>query len=391
MVPELTYTRRWLASKGSFSLSLSMPLQERPHNAKKTRRYLEALLPENTVTLEDWQKRYRGMDITDPTSVLAVVGEDVAGAARFVPAGKRPHGFRSSIALTDEEVGAFLADLRAHRGAMPNTAYAPRISLAGQQPKLGLYRDVDGWRMPYGDMPSTHILKPAPENLTDIDINEAAMMNAAAAVGIRTSASAVENIGGQRVFVTRRYDRVRDQRGRIVRIHQEDFAQALGYRAQAKYQKEKGPALRNIIPFLREHVVDPEGDVDQFNRLLAFNVAIGNADAHAKNHSILITPLGNRLAPAYDLLSVAAYPAYSQELALSVGKQYHGQQVQERDWRYYAEKSGQDAERVLAIVAEVWSRTPDAVADSLARHGASTEMKNKIMDTVRTVEERLPG
>ncbi|KQB83146.1 Serine/threonine-protein kinase HipA [Corynebacterium oculi] len=240
-------------------------------------------------------------------------------------------------------------------------------------------------------MPSTHILKPAPENLTDIDINEAAMMNAAAAAGIRVSDSVVENIGGQRVFVTTRYDRVRDQEGNILRIHQEDFAQALGYRAQAKYQKEKGPALRNMIPFLREHVVDPEADVDQVNRLLAFNVAIGNADAHAKNHSILIMPLGNHLAPAYDLLSVAAYPAYSQELALSVGKQYHARQVQERDWRYYAEKSGQDVERVLAIVAEVWSRTPDAVADSLNRHGASREMKETIMETVRTIEDRMPS
>ncbi|WP_227658993.1 MULTISPECIES: HipA domain-containing protein [unclassified Corynebacterium] len=328
--------------------------------------------------------------MNDPTSVLAVVGEDMAGAARFVPAGKKPHGFRHSIALSDAEVGAFLADLRAHRGAMPNTTYAPRISLAGQQPKLGLYRDADGWRMPYGDMPSTHILKPAPENLTDIDINEAAMMHAAAAVGIKTSASAVENIGGQRVFVTTRYDRVRDQGGDILRIHQEDFAQALEYRAQAKYQKEKGPALRNIIPFLRDNVANPVGEVDQFNRLLAFNVAIGNADAHAKNHSILITPLGNRLAPAYDLLSVAAYPAYSQELALSVGKQYHAHRVQGRDWRHYAEKSGQDAERVLAIVAEVWSRVPDAVADSLARYGASRAMKKAIMDTVRTVEDRMP-
>lgn len=93
IVPEFTYTHQWLGIEGAFPLSLSMPLQECPHNSKKTKRYLEALLPENIWTLEDWQKRdwqkrYRGMDIADPTSILAVVGEDVAGAARFVPAGK---------------------------------------------------------------------------------------------------------------------------------------------------------------------------------------------------------------------------------------------------------------------------------------------------------------
>ncbi|WP_227658994.1 MULTISPECIES: HipA N-terminal domain-containing protein [unclassified Corynebacterium] len=53
MAPELTYTRQWLAAKDAFPLSLSMPLQDRPHNVKKTTRYLEALLPENTGTLED--------------------------------------------------------------------------------------------------------------------------------------------------------------------------------------------------------------------------------------------------------------------------------------------------------------------------------------------------
>ncbi|MEK0373052.1 HipA domain-containing protein [Corynebacterium mastitidis] len=388
--PELTYTERWLNTTGAFPLSLSLPLQEAPHSEKRTRRYLESLLPENSSTLADWQRRYRGMDTTDTTSVLAVLGEDVAGAAQFVPAGRSPDTSRNRILLTEHEVGKILADLRRYRGAMPHVTQAPRISLAGQQAKIGLYYDETGWWLPHGDHPSTHILKPSAEELSDVDINEAAMLRAASVLGIRTRQSTVHTLGGQRVFITQRYDRQRDPNGMIQRIHQEDFTQALGYRPQAKYQKDNGPALQHIIPFLRKHLTNPEEELDQFNRLLAFNVAISNADAHAKNHSILITPTERRLAPAYDLLSVAAYPAYSQELALSVGRQYQPRLVQEADWIYYARKTHQDPDRVLSIVMSVWSHAPDAVADALAYFGSPPGMCDIITETVESTLTRLP-
>lgn len=389
-VPVFSYTEQWLDTPGSYPLSLSMPLTQRTYNTKRTSRYLESLLPENPQTLWDWSKRYRAMNINDPASVLSIMGEDVAGAAKFVPAGAVPDLARSSEHLTDTDVGEMLADIRTHHGAMLNTDSPPKVSLAGQQPKIGLYRDEHGWQLPHGDLPSTHILKPAAEELTAVDINEAAMLRAAAAVGIPTSRSTVEIIGGQQVFITQRYDRMRDGAGQVQRIHQEDFAQAMGYARTAKYQRKRGPSLKEIIPFLREHVTDSEADLDMFNRLLAFNVAIGNADAHAKNHSLIIAPTGNHLAPAYDLMSVSPYPAYDQELAFSIGRQYRSDAVSPSDWTFYAGQTGQDPDHVLEAVADTWDKVPDAVADALQDYGAPAQMRDMILASVASAASRVP-
>lgn len=50
-----------------------------------------------------------------------------------------------------------------------------------------------------------------------------------------------------------------------------------------------------------------------------FNFLLGNADAHAKNVSLLHLAGGVRLAPLYDIVSTAVYPRLSVELALAIG------------------------------------------------------------------------
>lgn len=54
-------------------------------------------------------------------------------------------------------------------------------------------------------------------------------------------------------------------------------------------------------------------------RAAVFHFLLGNADAHAKNISLLHERDGVRLAPLYDVVSTAVYPDLSTELALSVG------------------------------------------------------------------------
>jgi serine/threonine-protein kinase HipA len=73
-----------------------------------------------------------------------------------------------------------------------------------------------------------------------------------------------------------------------------------------KYEAEGGPPLTALAELLRNY-----GTVDSLKELLArvtFNVAIGNADAHAKNFSILHAPADPTvvIAPAYDLISTIA-------------------------------------------------------------------------------------
>ena len=56
----------------------------------------------------------------------------------------------------------------------------------------------------------------------------------------------------------------------------------------------------------------------RFYKLVIFNFALGNADAHLKNFSLLERPEGLRLSPAYDLLNTLLYP-FSRETALEIG------------------------------------------------------------------------
>ena len=52
---------------------------------------------------------------------------------------------------------------------------------------------------------------------------------------------------------------------------------------------------------------------------VVFNFLIGNADAHAKNHSVVYHGSAAMFAPLYDLVSTAVYPELSREMAMYIG------------------------------------------------------------------------
>jgi serine/threonine-protein kinase HipA len=73
-----------------------------------------------------------------------------------------------------------------------------------------------------------------------------------------------------------------------------------------KYEEQGGPSLRDFADVIR-NFGDPR-DVTGLLRRTTFNMAVGNADAHAKNFSILHEQgePAVRLAPLYDVLSTIA-------------------------------------------------------------------------------------
>ena len=73
-----------------------------------------------------------------------------------------------------------------------------------------------------------------------------------------------------------------------------------------KYEEQGGPALRDFVSVIR-NFGDPR-DVTGLLRRTTFNMAVGNADAHAKNFSVLHDAGSSavRLAPLYDVLSTIA-------------------------------------------------------------------------------------
>ncbi len=103
------------------------------------------------------------------------------------------------------------------------------------------------------------------------------------------------------------------------KLRLEDCAQILGKPKGINYNGKYEAAYEDIAEIILTHSARPAIDLSRFfKRIIAFAL-IGNCDAHLKNFSLLETPTGLRLSPAYDVLNTAIYPGYNQDLALLMG------------------------------------------------------------------------
>ena len=118
-------------------------------------------------------------------------------------------------------------------------------------------------------------------------------------------------LSGELSYITRRIDRD-DSKGKIP---MEDFCQISERLTEDKY---KG-SVERVGKLLRKYSIFPGLDItDLFARVL-FNFLIVNSDVHLKNYSLIETPQGMRLSPAYDLLSTAiVIPEDPEESALTI-------------------------------------------------------------------------
>ena len=115
-----------------------------------------------------------------------------------------------------------------------------RLSLAGAQDKLLVRLDGSTVSVPLGPAPSTHLLKFGSSQFEHLPENECLMALVAERLALPVPATVVRRIdGGGAILVVERYDRRQDA-ATILRVHQEDFCQALGRSPLQKYQKEGG-------------------------------------------------------------------------------------------------------------------------------------------------------
>ena len=295
---------RW--GLGSPALSVGLPIGA-PIGPRDLRGldFFENILPEGPAL--ERIAALAGVRPVDIYGILAAFGRDCAGAIMVLPDGDRPGGNADSgyapMAPGDlrQVIGALdLAPL----GAAPERGFRP--SLAGFQRKALLGRAADGaWELPSGDAPSTWILKPdGPQAMA---ANEAICLWLAAACGLPVPEAELLDVAGLPVLAVKRYDRQDAPAGGIpIRVHQEDGCQATATPPGPKYEEQGGPALRDLAEVVR-NFGDPR-EVTHLLRRTTFNMAVGNADAHAKNFSILHESDGPavRLAPHYDVLSTIA-------------------------------------------------------------------------------------
>jgi len=365
---SLHYEEDWRFGSDGFPISVSLPLAARSHEDGKVRAFLQGLLPDNDAVLNAWGKRFQ-VSPRNPFDLIKHVGEDCAGGVQFVREERLERILSGELdfmrELSEGDLAARLEGLKAQTRAIP-ALIDGRFSLAGAQAKDALLQKDGKWYLPGGRIPTTHILKPQPEDLRDHALHEHFCLRLVSRIGLPAAKSEVIQVGGMSVLSVQRYDRMADTKdGQLKRLHQEDMCQALGHFPSAKYERDGGPSAADIIKLLRRESSEAEEDIDRFVMALAFNWIIYGSDAHSKNYS-LIHAWGSylRLAPIYDVASFLPYDlnpkSTKRKLSMKVGGEYRLHLIDRKRWMKWAEEAELDPEQVAVSV--------DLMIDKLGAH-----------------------
>ncbi|MBV8299419.1 MAG: HipA domain-containing protein [Candidatus Eremiobacteraeota bacterium] len=228
----------------------------------------------------------------------------------------------------------------------PEVENDPRVlkfSLAGVQLKFSAIREANGgltipvhgkggrWivKMPsatYANVPENEYTMLAFARRVGIDVPEIGLVNSAE---IANMPPEVRSDLGMAMYI-KRFDRDGD-----TRIHIEDFAQVFN---QYPAQKYENVSYANMLGGIWRTM--GEAQAAEFVRRLVFSIAIGNADMHLKNWSVIYrdgrTP---ELSPAYDYVSTIAYVP-NDKLALTLARTKDWSQISDDRLERFARRAG---------------------------------------------------
>lgn len=335
---QFAYDPAWLADAHAPALSFSLPKQAEPFNRRACQPFFGGILPEEGQRTAI--ARALGVSADNEFQLLEQLGGEVAGALTLLPEGEEPA--LPSAAAPRVLDDASLIQLLDHLPMRPMLAGEDglRLSLAGAQSKLPVLL-IDGQvALPAPGQPTSHILKPPITRFPATTENEYFCMSLARVIGLDAAPVEMRTVGDRSFLLITRYDRTIGPSGELTRLHQEDFAQALGVPSHRKYASEGGPNFPDCFALLRRAATRPPRDILRLLDAAIFNLIIGNADAHAKNFSLLHKDGAIVLAPLYDLLSTVLYPELSSKLAMKIGGKHLLKELESRHWDKFAADCG---------------------------------------------------
>lgn len=296
-------------------LSCSLPLSDRRQKAGV---YFKGMLPEGQhLQALAAQAKVSTIDIF---GLLARYGRDVAGATVISPT--EPEDRPGRLEPYDQaSLAEEVANLEDHPLGVHDDS---ELSIAGLQNKLLLIADGDGWGRPVAGRPSTHILKVEDRRYPGLVTMEAACLRLARTVGLTSVDVTLATIAELPCIIVSRFDRRAEADGTVARVHQEDACQALGRdpdanRGKGKYEAAGGPALVEVAALLDRWAAEPLSELERLVAVVTFTVAIGNADAHGKNLSLLHDSPGSVcLAPLYDTVPTMLWPKLPDRAAMYI-------------------------------------------------------------------------
>lgn len=324
------------------------------------------LLPEGR--LRDWIAGAGKISVKREMELLAQVGHDLPGAVRVLSS-----EHLVPVDLTGDDQG------RSSPSAVDAGLWS--FSLAGVGLKFSMLEQGDRLVVPGVGEGGDWILKMPDPAYPSVPQNELAMMTLARSVGIevpevrllhRDQFTALPDrvwSKEEHAYAVRRFDR---GPGRSA-IHIEDMAQVRGiYPDGEGHSPGKYSGSFETIGALVHRGHDTSA-LREFARRLAFNVLIGNGDAHLKNWSLIYChPRIPTLAPAYDLVATFVYRPSDlgpENMGLRFGRSRRFENVRlatfdALDKKLTAEAELADVARILVNrVLEEWPKAAMLLAD----------------------------
>ena len=364
-----SYSADYTGGRERVPLSLTVPVAAGRYDIFD---WMDGLLPALLEVRGQWAEHYGAASLNPMDMLSTPIGWDCAGAVQFCGPDRlselrsRP---QDRLEMSEAELARHLESVRlGASGAVPAQWWVP-FSLAGAQAKTVLCRAANKWARPTGGEPSTHILKVALSRFPDSDLVEHVCMSALRRSGIAAARTEIVYAGDERAIAIERFDR-REAGGKLVRVHQEDVCQALGFPPHLKYQRNNGPSPADVALVLREPQTD-SSSASRFFDALVCNWLLAAPDAHAKNYSLLFDGPGTVLAPLYDVCSMAPYLSRGQEigdiaLAMKIGPAWTvGEAASPQAWLECAEEVGLDPRQAIERTEELAETIPAALSDTL--------------------------
>ena len=370
-----SYDESYISSPTAKSISLSLPLSRKNFDSATTKAFFDGLLPEGFTRQCVANSIHASSD--DYISILLELGSECLGAIQIIDEGKTSAKTGYSH-LAVEEIKE-LAKEGASKSA--EIVIKSHLSLTGASGKVGLYYDEPSrtWYKPQGLAPSTHIVKQSHVRYKSIVLNEQICLLAARKLGMEIPESFILQAQNGKfsdedvLFATRRFDRVFDNDSKMIdglktpyRLHQEDFAQALGIKSADKYEKSGECYLKKMFELLQRHSSNPIEDSIKLWKRAVFNFIIGNTDNHIKNSSLVYgKDLSSiRLAPFYDVVCTRLYEGSTDEMSVGINGKRNINQITRDDFEKEAKNCGLGSKIAMKLFDEVQSGIKKAIFDS---------------------------
>lgn len=316
-----------------FAVSPHLPLAD-PIAAVNVHRFLRNLLPEGNP-LEELLAGFH-LSKHNTFGLIRALGADTPGALVLLPPAQPWPQAAMERPLSERKLSQRL-DNRKHYGLVIWDG-KPRLSVAGVQDKINVVVNPQG-ELSFGEgaLCSTHLLKFEQQKYTHLVLNEYVTMRLANTCGLPVAEVALRRFGHHPALLVTRFDRQWLAPGKVLRRHVIDGCQALNLPPEHKYERNFGNA--RDVAHIRDGASLPRlfafagacSNPAQSRQLLLdwvlFNLLLFNQDAHGKNVSFYVGRQGISLAPFYDLVNIAMYPEFEQEMAMALGDEFDANTV----------------------------------------------------------------